>query len=56
MTYRAEFRTHGAAKLTEPLLPAGLKILGEKVATSLQEHLDALDAGATAVDGSGTQA
>ena len=56
VTYRAEFRTHGAAKLAEPLLPPGLKILGDKVAASLQERLDALGAGATAADGSGLQA
>ena len=56
VTYRAEFHTHGAAKLAEPLLPPGLKILGDKVAASLQEHLDALGAGATAADGSGLQA
>jgi len=53
--YRAEFRTHGAAKLAEPLLPPGLKILGDKVAASMQERLDALGAAATAADGSGVQ-
>jgi uncharacterized protein YndB with AHSA1/START domain len=55
VTYRAEFRTHGAAKLAEPLLPPGLKILGDKVAASMQERLDALGAGARAADGSGVQ-
>ena len=55
VTYRAEFRTHGAAKLAEPLLPPGLKILGDKVAASMQERLDALGAGATAADGPGVQ-
>jgi len=54
VTYRAEFRTHGAAKFAEPLLPPGLKILGDKVAASLQEHLDALGA-TTAADGSRTR-
>lgn len=53
--HRAEFRTHGAARLAEPLLPAGLKVLGDKVAATLQERLDALGT-ATAADGSGVQA
>lgn len=51
VTYRAEFRTHGAAKLAEPLLPPGLKILGDRVAASMQERLDSLGTGAVA-DGS----
>lgn len=55
VTYRAEFRTHGAAKLAEPLLPPGLKILGDRVAASMQERLDALGT-ATAADGAGIQA
>ncbi len=55
VTYRAEFRTHGAAKLAEPLLPPGLKILGDRVASSMQERLDALGT-STAADGSGVQA
>lgn len=55
VTYRAEFRTHGAAKLAEPLLPPGLKVLGDKVAASMQEHLDALGT-TTAADGAGLQA
>jgi uncharacterized protein YndB with AHSA1/START domain len=55
VTYRAEFLTHGAAKLAEPLLPPGLKILGDKVAASMQERLDALGVAATAADGSGVQ-
>ena len=55
VTYRAEFRTHGAAKLAEPLLPPGLKILGDKVADSLLEHLDALGT-RTAADDSGLRA
>jgi uncharacterized protein YndB with AHSA1/START domain len=52
LTYRAEFHPHGAAKLAEPLLPPGLKILGDKVAACMQEKLDALGT-STAVDGSG---
>ena len=55
VTYRAEFRTHGAAKLAEPLLPPGLKILGDRVAATMQERLDALGT-STAADGSGVQA
>lgn len=55
VTYRAEFRTHGAARLAEPLLPPGLKILGDQVASSMQERLDALGT-STAADGSGVQA
>lgn len=55
VTYRAEFHPHGAAKLAEPLLPPGLKVLGDKVAASLQERLDALGT-TTAADGSGVQA
>ena len=54
LTYRAEFKPHGAAKLAEPLLPPGLKILGDKVAASLQEKLDALPT-TTAADGSGVR-
>ena len=55
VTYRAEFTTHGAAKLAEPLLPPWLKILGDRVASSLQERLDALGS-AEAADGSGVTA
>ena len=55
VTYRAEFHPHGAAKLAEPLLPPGLKVLGDRVAASLQERLDALGS-AEAVDGSGVTA
>lgn len=39
VTYHAEFTPVGAAKLAEPLLPAGLKLLADKVAKSLEEHL-----------------
>lgn len=42
VTYHAEFHPSGAAKLTEPLMPAGLALLANKVATSLEEHLTAL--------------
>lgn len=55
VTYRAEFGTHGAAKLAEPLLPPGLKVLGDKVAASMQERLDALGT-STAADGAGLEA
>lgn len=39
VTYHAQFLTKGAAKLAEPLLPAGLKLLADKVVDSLEEHL-----------------
>lgn len=39
VTYHAEFNLHGAAKLAEPLMPVGLKLLADKVAGSLEEHL-----------------
>ncbi|MEI5673187.1 MULTISPECIES: SRPBCC family protein [unclassified Nocardioides] len=42
LTYHAEFTTSGAAKLTEPLLPPALKILGDRVAESLRDHLTRL--------------
>ena len=42
VTYHAEFTPEGAAKLAEPLMPAGLKILADKVAASMQEKLDRL--------------
>lgn len=42
LTYHAEFTPHGAAKLAEPLMPAGLKVLADRVAESLEEHLRAL--------------
>ncbi|HET9422715.1 MAG TPA: SRPBCC family protein [Nocardioides sp.] len=42
VTYRSEFRPVGAAKLVEPLLPPALKILGDKVAASLEKRLSAL--------------
>ncbi|PUA80135.1 SRPBCC family protein [Nocardioides currus] len=42
LTYHAEFTPHGAAKLAEPLMPAGLKLLADRVAESLEEHLRAL--------------
>ena len=40
--YTAEFSLQGAAKLVEPLMPLGLKKLGDDAAASLQVHLDAL--------------
>ncbi|GEP40272.1 polyketide cyclase [Nocardioides psychrotolerans] len=42
VTYHAQFELHGAAKLAEPLMPLGLKVLADKVAKSMQEHLDGL--------------
>lgn len=42
VTYHAEFEPQGAAKLTAPLLPPALKVLGDKVAASLQERLERL--------------
>jgi uncharacterized protein YndB with AHSA1/START domain len=42
VTYRAEFEPRGAAKLAEPLLPAGLKLLADQVAKSLEDHLRSL--------------
>jgi uncharacterized protein YndB with AHSA1/START domain len=42
VTYRSEFHPVGAAKLAEPLLPAALKILGDKTAASLEKRLQAL--------------
>jgi uncharacterized protein YndB with AHSA1/START domain len=42
LTYHAEFTPSGAAKLAEPLMPAALKILGDRVADSLRDHLQEL--------------
>jgi uncharacterized protein YndB with AHSA1/START domain len=42
LTYHAEFTPSGGAKLVEPLMPAALKILGDKVADSLRENLEKL--------------
>ena len=42
VTYNAEFNPTGAAKLATPLLPPALKVLGDKVAASLEEKLAAL--------------
>ena len=42
VTYHAEFNPEGAAKLAEPLMPAALKVLADKVAASMQEKLDQL--------------
>ncbi|MCL8026969.1 SRPBCC family protein [Nocardioides bruguierae] len=42
VTYHAVFDTEGAASLLAPVLPAGLKLLADRVAASLQDHLDAL--------------
>jgi uncharacterized protein YndB with AHSA1/START domain len=42
LTYRAEFHPHGASKLAEPLLPPALKVLGDKVAATMQECLERL--------------
>ena len=42
VTYHAEFHPQGAAKLIEPLLPLGLKRIGDKTADSLEETLRSL--------------
>jgi carbon monoxide dehydrogenase subunit G len=42
VTYRAEFHPTGLAKLADPLLPAPLKLLGDRVASSLEKTLEAL--------------
>jgi uncharacterized protein YndB with AHSA1/START domain len=42
VTYRSDFRPVGAARLVGPLLPPALKLLGDKVAASLEERLNAL--------------
>ena len=39
VTYRAEFHPQGAAKLATPLLPAGLKVLGDSAAQQMEECL-----------------
>lgn len=39
VNYHAEFTPQGAAKLTAPLLPAGLKVLADQVASTLEERL-----------------
>lgn len=42
VTYHAQFTPEGAARLTEPVLPAALKILADRVASSLQANLERL--------------
>jgi uncharacterized protein YndB with AHSA1/START domain len=42
VTYRAEFHPVGVAKIAGPLLPAPLKILGDRVAASLEKTLEQL--------------
>ncbi|WP_228941309.1 SRPBCC family protein [Nocardioides sp. Leaf374] len=42
VTYHAEFEPQGAAKLATPVLPAALKVLADKVASSLEERLERL--------------
>jgi uncharacterized protein YndB with AHSA1/START domain len=42
VTYRAEFHPVGVARVAGPLLPAPLKILGDRVAKSLEEKLERL--------------
>lgn len=39
VTYHAEFTPEGTAKLAEPLMPLGLKVLADKVAASMEERL-----------------
>jgi len=43
--YRAEFHPVGLAKLATPLLPPGLKILGDQVASTLEDELQRLGRG-----------
>ena len=42
VTYRAEFKPTGVAKLAAPLLPLALKLLGDRVAQSLAASLERL--------------
>jgi carbon monoxide dehydrogenase subunit G len=42
VTYHAQFDPEGVAKLATPLMPAALKVLADKVASSMQEKLDQL--------------
>ena len=42
VTYTAEFDPQGVAKLVEPLMPLGLKKLGDDAAESLQKTLEQL--------------
>jgi len=42
VTYTAEFNPEGAAKLIEPLMPLGLKKLGDDAAESMQRELEKL--------------
>lgn len=42
VTYTADFEPQGAAKLVEPLLPLGLKKLGDDAASRLHEVLSGL--------------
>jgi len=48
VTYRAEFHPQGAAKLAEPLLPLGLKRLGDKSEDQLERMLRQLPSGGPA--------
>lgn len=42
VTYHAEFTPEGVAKLVQPLMPVGLKILADRVAASLEGKLQQL--------------
>jgi carbon monoxide dehydrogenase subunit G len=42
VTYTAEFNPEGAAKLIEPLMPLGLKKLGDDAAESMRRELEKL--------------
>jgi carbon monoxide dehydrogenase subunit G len=42
VTYTAEFKPEGAARLLEPLMPLGLKKLGDDAAASMQRELKKL--------------
>lgn len=50
LTYRAEFHPQGATKLLEPLLPLGLKRLGDKTSDQLETCLRDLQDQGTASD------
>ena len=42
VTYTAEFKPEGATRLLEPLMPLGLKKLGDDAAESMQRELERL--------------
>jgi hypothetical protein len=42
VNYTAEFKPEGAARLIEPLMPLGLKKLGDDAAESMRRELERL--------------